>query len=94
MYKCFGGKPTPNFQKQPTYFVVICLYHLTYFICIIFYLFCNSSKHPKDAALQTTTLAGTYEMLILNHKCHLEHIKCLFQSINGIRNIEKAYFKA
>ena len=33
-------------------------------------------------------------MLILKHKWHLEHRKCLFENLDGIRNIQNDYFKA
>ena len=33
-------------------------------------------------------------MFNLNHKWHLGHRKCLFQNINGIRNLENCYLKS
>ena len=37
---------------------------------------------------------GLYNIFMLKHKWHPKHRKILFYNINGIQNIENAYFNA
>ena len=51
-------------------------------------------QNIENVYLKAYMAAGLQKIVILNHKWLPDYRKCLFQSINGIRNIESDYFKA